>query len=141
MSPKRTLIAPLMWCSLFLLTSLLVGCRAEEDRLFPLRGKVLYKGKPIPSAEIVFHPLFEGPGWMPVATVAGDGTFEAGTKQPGDGALAGRYRVTITWYPNATDENQGRNFLPKCYSDGKTSPLEVEVNPESDHFHLLHMEQ
>jgi hypothetical protein len=78
------------------------GCGQREPPLFPVRGKVLFQGKPIPEAEMIFHPLFEGPDWMPVAVAEEDGSFAASTKKPGDGVLAGRYKVTVVWHPGAT---------------------------------------
>ncbi|OHB78819.1 MAG: hypothetical protein A2W31_11985 [Planctomycetes bacterium RBG_16_64_10] len=105
------------------------GCGPQEPPLFPVRGKVLFKSKPVPKAEMVFHPLFAGPGWMPVAVTNEDGSFEASTKKPGDGALAGRYKVTIVWHPGANDDEKGPNFLPPRYSRAATSDLEIEVGP------------
>jgi hypothetical protein len=109
---------------------LLSGCGEAEPVLYPLQGKVTYRGQPTPQAEVVFHPQFEGPDWMPVATVNDDGTFLASTKAPGDGALAGRYKVTVVWHPHATDDQQGPNALPAKFSLPTSSPLEIEVGPE-----------
>jgi hypothetical protein len=106
------------------------GCSDAEPVLSALEGKVTYRGKPTPQAQLVFHPQFEGPGWMPVATVNDDGTFQASTKAPGDGVLPGRYKVTVVWHPQATDEAEGPNFLPPKYSLPTSSPLEIEVDPE-----------
>jgi hypothetical protein len=109
------------------------GCGSGDDvPLYPLRGTATYRGQPIPRAELVFHPQRTEPGWMPVAIVADDGSFAAGTKHPGDGAPAGRYKVTASWYRDATDENPGRNHLPAHYSDATTTPLEIEVRPDSE---------
>jgi hypothetical protein len=106
------------------------GWGESEPPLFPLRGKVVFQNKPIPKAEMVFHPLFEGPGWRPVAIVGEDGSFEASTKLPGDGALEGRYKVTIVWRPTADENGEGPNFLPPRYEQVATSDLEVEAGPE-----------
>ena len=46
------------------------GCAEPEPALFPVSGVVLYNDQPIPKAKLVFHPQFEGPGWMPVAIAA-----------------------------------------------------------------------
>ena len=111
-------------------SQVLMGCGEAEPVLYPLRGSVVYRGKPTPKAELVFHPQFGGPGWSPVATVNDDGTFEAGTKIPGDGALPGTYKVTAVWHPRATEDDPGPNFLPAKYSLPTTSPLEIVVSPE-----------
>jgi IS30 family transposase len=48
------------------------------------------------------------------------------------GQQDGLYNVTASWYRDATDEAPGRNYLPMRYSDVSTTPLEIEVRPESD---------
>jgi hypothetical protein len=88
---------------------------------------VLLNGKPVPQAQITLHPQFAGPGWMPVASALGDGSFEVSTRQPGDGAPPGKYKLTITWHPKATDDDPGPNFLPARYAQVATSNLELEV--------------
>ena len=121
--------------NVFIFTACLVavvggGCAEPEPALFPVSGVVLYNDQPIPKAKLLFHPQFEGPGWMPVAIAESDGTFEASTKQPGDGVLEGRYKVTVVWHPNSDDE-EGPNLLPKRYADANTSGLEVVAGPDS----------
>jgi hypothetical protein len=122
--------------TVFLLLAVLVltialGCGAAEPPLHPVRGQVAYRGKLIPKAELTFHPQFQGPGWMPVAIVADDGSFAASTKRPGDGALAGLYKVTIVWRPTANEDGDGPNRLPVRYARAQTTPLTVEVGPAS----------
>lgn len=121
------------WRIALLLASvcLLSGCREPAPTLHPFTGVVIYRGKPLPEAELTFHPQFEGPGWMPVATTGPDGAFAAGTRLPGDGALPGPYKVTAAWYPEATDSDSGPNRLPARYADAKTTPLEAVVGPDA----------
>ena len=38
-------------------TGMVCGCGQQEPQLYPLQGRVRFHGKPIPKAEIVFHPL------------------------------------------------------------------------------------
>jgi hypothetical protein len=115
-----------------LIVCILAGCNRSKPELIPVRGNVLFQGKPIPRAEIVLHPQFEGPGWMPVATVAEDGSFAVSTKQDGDGALPGKYKVTLSWHPRARDDNPGPNLLPARYADVSTSDLELQVGAATD---------
>lgn len=119
------------WRSICCLALLLcLGCAEPEPQLFPATGTVFYNSQPIPKAQLVFHPQFEGPGWMPVGVVDEFGAYEVSTKLPGDGALPGRYFVTVVWRPDADDE-EAPNKLPERYADPKTSKLEVVVGPDS----------
>jgi len=111
---------------------LAAGCGTPEPELFPLAGRVLYRGRPVAGAELGFHPLFEGPGWSPVAVTGEDGSFQAATKQPGDGVLPGRYKVTVVWHPETSDGEESPNRLPARYASPVTSDLEVEAGTDSD---------
>lgn len=122
------------WGALSLLlvpaTLLVCGCSEAEPRLYPASGVVTFNNQPTPNAELVFHPQFDGPGWMPVAKADEHGAFDVSTKLPGDGALPGRYLVTVPWHAVA-DDPESPNRLPARYADPKTSGLEVSLGPES----------
>jgi hypothetical protein len=124
-SPASLIVCAAIGAIAFLAT----GCAEREPALYPLKGKVLLNGQAIPSAELVFHPQFEGPGWMPVAEAQEDGTFEASTKLPGDGVLAGKYKVTVVWNPNSTDDASSESLLPARYAQSDTTDLVVEAGP------------
>lgn len=109
------------------------GCSEGEPALVPLAGTVTYNKRPIPMGKLVFHPQFPGPGWMPVAVVDDSGTFEASTRQQGDGVLPGRYIVTVVWRPGSDDE-ESPNLLPARYADPKTSGLDFEIGPDAEDF-------
>lgn len=109
-----------------------LGCGDRGPALTPLRGRLLFNEEPLAGAELVFHPQFDGPGWLPVAVTGEDGTFDAGTKQPGDGVVPGRYKVTATWRPSPDGESEGPNRLPERYSRVETTDVEVQAGPESD---------
>jgi hypothetical protein len=91
----------------------------------PLAGTVLFRGKPIAGAELVFHPLDDGPGWIPVSTSNPDGSFAASTRLPCDGVPPGRYRIAVVWRPVVDEDGEGTNRLPRRYASAKSSPLEV----------------
>lgn len=110
---------------------LLAGCGEAGPELHALSGKVTYKGQPVPQARLVFHPQFTGPNWMPVATTDTAGAFAASTKVPGDGMIPGRYKVTVVWHPQATDDDDGPNHLPTKYASQTSTPLEVQASPDS----------
>lgn len=67
---------------------------------------------------------------MPVAIAETDGSFEVSTRDPGDGALEGKYTVTVEWRPDSEDD-EGPNRLPARYADPQTSGLEITVAPDS----------
>ena len=106
------------------------GCGSRKPSLVPVSGKVVSKETPFPNAEIVLHPQFEGPGWMPIASIQQDGTFKVATRDPGDGALPGKYKVTITWKPVIDHNGDGPNVLPPQYASPKTTPLEIDVQSQ-----------
>ena len=78
-----------------LVGALLVGLPActGGPRPFPVKGTVMYNGKPVPKGTVLFTPVGGGP------TATGQlnevGTYRLTTYKPGDGALLGEYRVAI----------------------------------------------
>jgi hypothetical protein len=98
-----------------------------------VKGQVLYKGKPVAEAMVVFHPLKgaapDGP--KPFAHTDADGRFELTTKVARDGAPAGEYAVTVQLRElvKVGEEavRDGRNLLPAPYSKPSWSPLRVTV--------------
>ena len=71
--------------------------------LYPVTGKVTYKGEPAAGAQVVLAP--DGPpapgapggGEPPSAIVEEDGRFTVSSGARGDGAPPGKYKVLITW--------------------------------------------
>ena len=80
----------------------LAGCGGNSKgvTLYPVRGKVLYKGEPAAGADVVFclkgdtskDPL------RPTGKVRSDGSFLLSTFRADDGAPAGDYAVLVRWY-------------------------------------------
>ena len=101
---------------------------------YPVRGQVLFRGKPAAGARVTFvlrdRSGPEAP--RPTAAVERDGTFRLSTRLAYDGAPAGRYAVTVV-YPSPAkkidDENAGPDLLRGKYRDAKTTPLEIVVQP------------
>lgn len=113
----------------------LTGCGGSENPVHPVRGQVLFEGKPTPHALVVLHPI-NGPkdAPRPRALVAEDGTFRVGTYAEGDGAPPGEYAVTVEWL--LTSARKGvdsdappSNRLPVRYAAAKTSGLRIVVEP------------
>lgn len=115
-----------------LLLALAVGCGREDGTpVFPVRGRVLYAGKPAVRARVTFHRLDAGPpAERPNALVAEDGSFRLSTRRAYDGGPAGEYAVTITW-PSPSKKEDGFDAGPDVfnnrYADPKTTPFRVRV--------------
>jgi hypothetical protein len=130
-TPPRT--AGASWPSWLLLIAALVGCGEREDwapvirdPAFPVRGKVIMPGgKPLTSGRIEFIPVKE-PGLMAYATIAPDGTFQLRTREPGDGAIPGTYKVRIMPPEKVAYRNLAR------YRDEDSSRLTVTIKAESN---------
>ena len=97
------------------------GCNQSSVKLYPVKGKVLFKDQPAEGARIAFLPAgeensqYRGP--RPAATVANDGSFEIRTEPYGTGAPPGEYGILITWYPPRDETLNPRNKLPNKYAD------------------------
>ncbi|MCC6508174.1 MAG: carboxypeptidase regulatory-like domain-containing protein [Pirellulaceae bacterium] len=71
----------------------LVGCGTGSGPI-PVKGKVLLDGKPLPDASISFVPQQEGR--QATGTTDAEGQFVLSTIDPRDGAMPGKYKVTIS---------------------------------------------
>jgi hypothetical protein len=72
---------------------------AKGNNIYPVSGKVTYKGAPASGAAVFFHrqgtnPLKEQ---IIMGIVQEDGAFEVVSGSLGNGAPAGEYDVTIEW--------------------------------------------
>ncbi|MFO0950248.1 MAG: hypothetical protein U0835_03675 [Isosphaeraceae bacterium] len=73
------------------------GCSDNGLNLGKVRGKITYKGAPLPAGEIIFMPdESKGTTGPPaLGTVSSDGTYEMSTEESGDGAIVGVHKVGI----------------------------------------------
>jgi hypothetical protein len=89
-SQGRRLIA------LVLASALAGGCgsKSEGPEFAGVSGTVKYQGQPLENAQVVFIPDTAG---APPASGATDknGYYRLMTRAPGDGAVVGKYRVTV----------------------------------------------
>jgi hypothetical protein len=111
-----------------------LGCGGGDGRrpVFPVRGQVLYEGKPTPGAIVMFHPRADPDpdAPRPIARVNADGSFAPTTYASQDGAPAGEYAVTVTWIKEVDSrdvEGEVPNQLPDRYAKPKTSGIIVQV--------------
>ena len=110
------------------------GCGpADGPRCQPVVGQVLYRGRPVPEALVVFHPARAPDGnWpKPMATCDAEGRFALTTWSSHDGAPLGEYTVTIECRaPSMRGEEivrDGPNQLPPRYAAPGSSDLRVTV--------------
>lgn len=98
------------------------GCGGPK--LYPVRGVVKFDGRPMKGGgSIAFMPVGNQPGRAPGGEVKEDGTFELSTAAPGDGAMAGEFRVVI---------HQSTDREPEAKKDGERAGKAVTVVGEAD---------
>jgi len=123
---------------IFALLSVVSACKKSSVKLYPVTGKVLFKGQPAEGAQVVFRPAGEATGnnaqsataqQNPFGDVKSDGTFTLRTEPLGEGAPAGDYAVMISWYTrtNLHDPLSSKSKLPAKYSDPTTPILKATV--------------
>jgi hypothetical protein len=109
------------------------GCSGgKQPKVVPVAGKVLFEGRPLPRAQVVFIPLGDpAPAAVrPVGTTDDEGRFTLSTFTQKDGAPEGRYAVLVTLFPlvgRKDDLQLGPNVLPPRYADPQQSPLKAQV--------------
>lgn len=108
-----------------------LGCDSPPARVelpsAPVRGKVLYRGKPVEGVVVEFHPLFEARGYAPSGTTGADGAFTVTSDAAG--APVGEYAVTFT-HPQRTDPGDAGSEVDRWkgkYSDAKKSKFKATV--------------
>src|SRR5262245_1741728 len=79
---------------LFSLSALVTGCGDDGlGKRYRVSGTITYGGKPVEQGIITFEPV--DPNGRVAAGSITAGEYSLTTLQPDDGALAGKYRVTI----------------------------------------------
>jgi len=121
---------------------LLAGC-AQSNRkpVFPVRGHVLFEGKPAAGATVFFVPVETDPDAIaPYGVTDENGAFTLTTYLTFDGAPAGDYIVTVRWPgpPRRPEDETGPDRLRGRYDNPKTSKLRatVEKKPNQIEFPL-----
>src|SRR4051795_1119568 len=92
-SSKRCLVSMLIG----LVPIVAIGC-GEDDGIgqrYPVSGKVTYKGEPVAKGTVGFVPMDSG-GRVANGDLQPDGSYTLTTHTPRDGALPGKYRVSVS---------------------------------------------
>ena len=123
-----------------------VGC-GEDDGLGkrnPVSGTATYKAQPLTTGTVNFLPEAGGESRSASGEIQPDGTYSLTTQTPGDGAMAGKYKVAIS--AMEVDENSFKSktggsadqvavgkasrwsLIPVNYSSTMSSGLTAEVS-------------
>lgn len=117
---------------LVLAAPLVAGCGGE--RVYPVEGKVVYKGgAPATDLEgytIDFKPDSEGKTISATGVITKEGTFTLDTYKPGDGAIAGKHRVTISPPAQTDDRPIPPSPIHAKYGKAATSDLFAEIKAQ-----------
>ncbi|MFO0943600.1 MAG: hypothetical protein U0930_22925 [Pirellulales bacterium] len=102
------------------------------EKTYPVSGVVTHKGQPITDAEIAFFPVDkEAPETVrPKAKSTAGGKFTVWTYNPGDGAPAGKYKVTVVHNEVAVSKDTivaKPNDLPQKYAGRDSTDLEIQI--------------
>jgi hypothetical protein len=127
-----------------LVTGLASCARSDRKPVYPVRGKVLFRGAAPAGARVQFHPLDDADPLAPRpgGWVEQDGSFQLSTYLSNDGAPAGRYAVTITWpspEKQVDGENVGPDRLKGKYGDPKTTPLRAQVEAKPNEIEVFQL--
>lgn len=120
-------------CSYLLGCLLVLGCQMGSGRpsCQPASGQVLLEKRPVPEAQLTFHPKQGTLDLLPTAITREDGQFQVTTWSDKDGLPIGEYVVTIVWkqliMQGEEKVRNGPNQLPMIYSDPKRSPLRCTI--------------
>lgn len=121
------------------------GCEAERFPIAPVSGQVLFNGRPLAGAHVLFQPVRTGTqidvGPESVGKTDDDGRFTLSTIEPErSGAMIGKHRVSVTIieeenrYGGGGETDGGGNRVPPKYTLPERyrlgTELEVDVPPD-----------
>ena len=117
------------------------GCNKSD--LVEATGRLTYKGQPVPSTYVIFHPAEEGQRNSQGLT-DDEGNFRLTNSKSAAGVIRGQHTVTLRYYVSADEET--RKIPPKAtrelqaviakYGDVNTSPWKVEITKGGQFFDL-----
>ncbi len=109
----------------------------------PIRGKVVFQGKPLATGTVLYSPV-DAKGRQARGELQSDGTFTLTTLEADDGALPGEYQVVILAYaPHPGEPGRGdvpadapppkieRGFIvPEKYTIPEETPFQDTVDDQ-----------
>lgn len=113
---------------------------SNRPQTHPASGRLSLAGQPLAAATVTFRPEGKGSGCAGISDASG--RFKLSTFAAGDGALPGKYRVTVTKFaaapaspdvdspgyaPPSASAPPPKSLLPETYADPAKSGLTAEV--------------
>ena len=144
--PLLKRLAP--WTESFLVLLLFAGC-GDNHSVYPVRGKVLFEGKPmVGGGSISLVPLDNQPGKTAGGMIAEDGTYKLTTYSENDGSMPGEFRVVVFQVTDQEGEKTkdgekpsktakpvysvpAADRIPAVYADSMQSPLRAKIEAKS----------
>ena len=120
---------------LFVAIILSTGCKDPGEKLYPVSGKLLVDGKPVPAGNVTFYPDGNKGNetlHQPMSVIDADGRFELLVPGGRKGAPAGWYKVVVYAVDDPQPGKPNKYFVHKEYTDVETTPLKVEVIAEAE---------
>ena len=124
-------------CLTFGVSIALVGCGGVSDapKVVPAKGVVTFKGTPIGKINVMFMPS-DGKGHIADGTTDATGNFQLQTREPGDGATVGSYKVTFKFVSDVVPDMPGfaggkkpePSPIPAKYADETKSGITATVD-------------
>ena len=125
------------------------GCGDDGfGRRYRVSGRVTRQGQPLTKGTVNYLPVDAQTGHPATGEIQPDGTYTLTTKDPGDGALVGDYRVTINLVevddsrlekmpggiPRLDQPNkvQVKSLVPPKFSDPGQTGLKAKVESHSN---------
>ena len=133
-------------CAFGLILGSIAGCGSTSDKwtagrqpVYPVSGKVTYKGEVVAGANVLFFS--EGKNLTARAMTDEDGQYELTTYEPRDGAVVGEHAVSIRKtvkepvqraLDDDSDSTSGqtsrlKDLLPRVYASSGTTTLKANV--------------
>ena len=129
----RALINCLVVPSMAVLMCVSAGCGGGPDRpkTVAVTGKVTSKGQPVTSGTVAFVPTAANGPRPASGEIDSSGNYKLMTFEPGDGALPGEYKVSISSFTGAdpATKSEGKKALPDKYYRADTSGLTASIKP------------
>jgi hypothetical protein len=132
---------------------MLAGCGGDDlGRRYPVSGRVIRLGQPVTKGTVNFPPAEAAKGRAATGAIQPDGSYTLTTQDPGDGALAGDYRVVISLVEvddsklertpggipilNESKKVQVKNLVSPKFSDPGQAVLRFMVEPHSNTYDI-----
>jgi hypothetical protein len=130
-------------CAATALVFICLGC-GQSNGLYPVHGKVLFKGEPATGAIVRFvrhGSVNQSSEQSAEAIVQDDGTFKLTSGQMGSGAAPGTYDVLIEWRSGPATitklagrkpDNRPLDRLHGSYADPRRPRFQAEILAETN---------